>query len=66
MTLSSISPEGYRRDSRVIMENIGGDEPFGGGDIPGPQVTGDDRPHHGLRRRASCSHATVAAIGATK
>jgi spore coat protein A len=28
-------PEG----SRVIMKNIGGDEPFGG-DIPGPQVLG--------------------------
>jgi len=26
--------------SRVIMENIGGDEPFGG-DIPGPQVFGE-------------------------
>ncbi|NIR28401.1 MAG: multicopper oxidase domain-containing protein, partial [Gammaproteobacteria bacterium] len=27
-------------DSRVIMKNIGGDEPFGG-DIPGPQVFGE-------------------------
>ena len=27
-------------DSRVIMKNIGGDEPFGG-DIPGPQIFGE-------------------------
>jgi len=32
---SQVPPE-----SRVIMENIGGDEPFGG-DIPGPQIFGE-------------------------
>ena len=32
---------------RIIMKNIGGDEPFGG-DIPGVPVLRGDRPHHGL------------------
>ena len=36
-----------RHGTRVIMENIGGDEPFGG-DIPGTAGLHRDRPDHGL------------------